>query len=104
MFSDVNIVNGDFQDYTIKIFNFLPTQPIQILFVEKPWSRTSQAWAPLNTVQTVNLILPCIERIPQMHSCIEKKFCSNLDAGWVVNLCSALSKQVGTEPWFESRT
>jgi hypothetical protein len=25
------------------------------------------------TVQTVDLILPCIGRIPKMHSCIEKK-------------------------------
>ncbi len=31
----------------------------------------------LYTVQTVDLILPCIGRIPQLHSCIEKKFLLN---------------------------
>ena len=38
-------------------------------------SRGRMIWllAPPRTVQTVDLILPRIGRIPQLHSCIEKK-------------------------------
>ncbi len=54
------------------------------------------------TVQTVDLILPCIGRIPQLHSCIEKKILLNSLCWLGDKFMLSSSKQVGTGPWFES--
>ncbi len=56
------------------------------------------------TVQTVDLLLPCIGRIPQLHSCIEKKILLNSLCWLGGKFMLSSSKQVGTGPWFESRT
>jgi hypothetical protein len=56
------------------------------------------------TVQTVDLILPCIGGIPQLHSCIEKKILLNSLCWLGGKFMLSSSKQVGTGPWFESRT
>jgi hypothetical protein len=56
------------------------------------------------TVQTVDLILPCIGRIPQLHSCIEKKILLNSLCWLGGKFMLSSSKQVGTGPWFESPT
>ncbi len=60
-----------------------------------PWSYT---------VQTVELILPCIGSIPHLHSCIEKKILLNSLCWLGGKFMLSSSKQVGTGPWFESRT
>ena len=57
-----------------------------------------------HTVQTVDLLLPCIGRIPQMHSCIEKKILLKSLCWLGGKFMLSSSKQVGTGPWFESRT
>ncbi len=56
------------------------------------------------TVQTVDLILLCIGRTPQLHSCIEKKILLNSLCRLGGKFMLSSSKQVGTGPWFESRT
>jgi hypothetical protein len=55
-----------------------------------------------HTVQTLDLILLCIGRIPQLHSCIEKKILLNSLCWLGGKFMLSSSKQVGTGPWFES--
>jgi hypothetical protein len=56
------------------------------------------------TGQTVDLVFLCLGRIPQLHSCIEKKILLNSLCWLGGKFMLSSSKQVGTGPWFESRT